>query len=61
MSTTKTDYMRLYKRERKGKPWLNDIEVEAAKRGLTLKAAVDLLLEEVTSRKMVGTLLDRQL
>jgi hypothetical protein len=58
IKTTKTDYLRFYKRNRKGKPWLNDIEEAGAKRGLSMQDAVDRILERVVSMRMLKSLLD---
>jgi hypothetical protein len=49
--------VRFHKRDAKGKPWLNDIEIEAEKHGLSLREATDLILQRVVSRKMLNGLL----
>jgi hypothetical protein len=37
--------MRQHKRDMRGKHWLNDIEYEAARHGLTLRDGIDLILQ----------------
>jgi hypothetical protein len=49
--------VRFWKRDHGGKPWLNDIEIEAEKHGLSLREAADMILQKVVSKKMLKDLL----
>lgn len=59
MKDDRKKYLRQYKRDYKSKPWLNDIENEAEKSGLSLREATDLILQRVVDRKLLTALLKR--
>jgi hypothetical protein len=50
-------FERSRKRAQRGRAWLNNIEDEAAKFGLTVRHAIDIIVQNAISTKRVGKIL----